>query len=137
MRGALTLQGDVHKYIHGENIQCLLPDVTATGTITRLLYLAKRRCYIAHLMSSVAANIAPDTVNFRTVSFKSQRPVGSTTISSISTASGWRAFAQVDGGFTVSEPGAALEIGDVLYMESTAAGTGAALAGMCPGGMEQ
>lgn len=131
MRGALTLQGDVHKYIHGENIQCLLPDIAATGTITRVLYLARRRCYIARAMSSIAANVAADAVNFRNVSFKSQRPGGSTTISSITTIAGWRAFTQLDGGFSVSEPGAALEIGDVLYMDSTAAGTGAALTGMC------
>lgn len=131
MRGALTLQGDVHKYIHGENIHCLQLDIAATGTVTRVLYLARRRCYIARAMSSVAANVAADALNFRTVNFKSQRPSGSTTISSITTVAGWKAFAQLDGGFSVSEPGAALEIGDVLYMDSTATGTGAALTGMC------
>jgi hypothetical protein len=128
LRGALTLKGDVHQHIHGENVQCPLPDLDMTGTVTRVLYIARRRCTIARVTLSVANNIFADANNYRAVRFKRQRDGTATPLSSATTASGWPAFAQIDCGFP---GGAALEIGDVVYFDSSATGSGAALTGMC------
>jgi hypothetical protein len=128
LRGTLTLQGDVHKYIHGENVHCPMPDLDMTGAATRVLYIARRRCTIARATLSVAANVSADADNYRTVRFMRQRDGSATTISSVTTSSGWPAFAQLDCDFAA---GVALEIGDVVHLESTTTGMGAVLTGMC------
>lgn len=128
LRGRLTLQGDVHHHIHGENVHCPLPDLDMTGAATRVLYIARRRCTIARVTLSVAADVPADADNHRTVRLTRHRDGSATALSSVTTASGWPAFAQIDCGFP---GGAALDIGDVVYFESVAAGLGAALTGMC------
>lgn len=131
LRGTLTLRGDAHKYIHGENVHCLLPDCGETDTIARVLYIARRRCTIARAMLSVATDVPADPSNFRILRFKRQRGSATTMVSTVTTASGWIAFVPLDCVFATSEAGADLEIGDVLHLDSTAAGTGAALTGIC------
>lgn len=128
IRGALTLKGDVHRYIHGDNVICPLPDLDRTGAATRVFYIARRRCTIAWATLSIAADVPADATNFRTVRFKRQRDGSTTTLSSITSATGWAAFTPIACGFP---GGAALEIGDVVYLEAMAAGTGAALTGTC------
>lgn len=128
LRGTLTLHGDVHKHIHGENVHCPLPDLDMTGAATRVLYIARRRCTIARATLSVAATVSADADNYRTVRFMRQRDGSATTISSVTTSSGWPAFAQLDCDFAA---GVALEIGDVVHLETTTTGMGAVLTGMC------
>lgn len=128
LRGALTLAGDVPRHIHGENVHCLLPDLQKTGAATRVLHIARRRCTIARATLSVAESVAADTANFRTMRLRRQRENAATTLASVSTASGWPALTPLDCG---PAQGAALEIGDVVYFDSLAAGTGAALTGLC------
>ena len=113
LRGTLTLHGDVHKHIHGENVHCPLPDLDMTGAATRVLYIARRRCTIARATLSVAATVSADADNYRTVRFMRQRDGSATTISSVTTSSGWPAFAQLDCDFAA---GVALEIGDVVHL---------------------
>lgn len=128
LRGTLTLHGDVHKHIHGENVHCPLPDLDMTGAATRVLYIARRRCTIARATLSVAATVSADADNYRTVRFMRQRNGSATAISSVTTSSGWPAFAQLDCDFAA---GVALEIGDVVHLETTTTGMGAVLTGMC------
>lgn len=128
LRGVLTLEGDAHQFIHGENVHCPVPDLERTGAAIRVLYIARRRCTIARATLSVAADVPADAESFRIVHLTRQRELSTTTLSAVTTASGWPAFTQID---CSPDAGAALEIGDVVYFESTQAGLGAVLTGMC------
>ncbi|MFZ5672243.1 MAG: hypothetical protein ACOZAM_04690 [Pseudomonadota bacterium] len=128
LRGTLTLEGDAHRFIHGENVHCPLPDLERTGSTVRVLYIARRRCTIARATLVIAENVPADMENFRTVQLKRRRERSAVTLSTFTTTSGWRAFEQIDCGL---DAGAALEIGDVVYFETTATGLGTTLIGMC------
>lgn len=127
-----VFSGDAHKYTHGHKVPCVLGDLAATGTVSRVLFIAERKCYVSFARGCVAATVAADAVNFRTIAIKSLTNLAATTttISSYSTAGGFTAFVPVDLGFAINEAGAYLEPGDVLYTDITSTAAGMALTGL-------
>lgn len=124
--------GDAHKYTHGRMYGAQLGDLAATGTVTRVLYTATRKCYVARAVIVLGATIAADAVNFRTFQFRSLTLLGTTTtlISTVNTTAGLTAFIQFDGGWANSEPGAWLEPGDTMYVDIPHSAAGKALSGL-------
>lgn len=128
----VTFSNDAYKYTHGRMYGQQIGDLAATGTVTRAIYTANRKCYVARALIVPSATVAADAVNFRTFAFKSLTNLGATTttISSVNTQAGVTAYVQMDGGFAANEVGAYLEPGDTVYVDITSAVAGMALTGV-------
>lgn len=127
----IVFTGDAHKYTHGRLQTSQLGDIPATGTYSRPLYIARRKCYVVRALLMVAADVAADAVNFRTFVIRSLTNLAATTtaISSVSTAAGLTAYVAFDLGFTINEAGAYLQEGDAIYTDISATAGGKALTG--------
>lgn len=128
----IVFGGDAHKYTHGRMYGQQLGDLAATGTVSRMLYTASRKCYVARALITNSANVAVDAANYRTFAFKSLTNLAATTttISTVNTQAGLTAYVPADGGFAINEVGAYLEPGDSIYVDISHSGTGAALTGL-------
>jgi hypothetical protein len=125
--GAITLQGDVAKYMHGRTDKIEGGSVVATGTVRTEPITVKRRCYLARVGYTLTASVGVDAVNYRAISLKSvQSGAAAQNVAQVTSVAGWSANTEIDGGtFTASR--AILNPGDAYYLEFTSAGTGQAL----------
>jgi hypothetical protein len=130
--GDLVLVGDSHKYIFGTPLAIQLGDVAATGAISKQLFVAQRRCYIARCAYSTANAVTSDGTDWRTLRINtSQAGAAYADVASITTASvAWSAGASVDGGFAVLETRAYLNPGDIVQFASASNGAGRAFTGL-------
>jgi hypothetical protein len=124
----IQFSGDAHKYTHGQLHTARLGDIAATGSLQKILYTATRKCYVTRAAWSVNANVAADATNFRTIIFRSlTAALGTTSISSFTTAAGATAYVEQDGGFAANETGAYLMPGDSVYLDTSSTLAGKAL----------
>lgn len=124
LTGTFSTTGDAHKYIMGQTVTASLGDIAATGTVQRLLFVAKRRCYVARAGLRTMNALAADATNYRNFVFKG---LAGASIASVSTIAGFAANVAIDGGFAANEVAALLEPGDTISCDISASGTGKAL----------
>ncbi|MER9107309.1 hypothetical protein NKH95_25635 [Mesorhizobium sp. M0848] len=131
VRGTVTFQGDAQKHTFGESITAIAGDYSATGTVNKCVFVARRRCLVARASYQVLADVAASGSNYRNLILRRYRAGSSANAATIdTTATGFTAFVSRDAGVTASPAGAYLEPGDVLILNSNSAGSGVALSGL-------
>lgn len=129
--GQVLFSGDSHNYVHGDTKIITIGDLAATGSTTRPMFHATRRCYIPRASLVVSANLAANVTNFRSFTIRSQRAGVSTTIQAITTAANnLTALVPLSIGFAAFETAAYLEPGDVIFFESASSAAGVAVTGL-------
>lgn len=122
--GELTLVGNAHNRTFGKSYQIKLGDLPSTGTLTKQLFTANKKCLVS-FASVISPSAATSTAsNYR--SFQLKDGSGGT-ISSVSYTTDWVAGQERTLGFSVSEPLALLEKGESITATITSAGAGAAI----------
>lgn len=128
----IVFSGDAHKHTHGRMYTSAIGDLAATGTVSQVLYVAARKCYVARALATVTTAVGADAVNFRTFQMKSLTNLGATTttISTANTQAGLTAYVPLDLGFAINEVGAYLEPGDCIFVDIPHSAGGKALTGL-------
>ncbi|MCF6120545.1 hypothetical protein L2449_27350 [Mesorhizobium muleiense] len=131
VRGAITLNGDVQKFIFSEKANARIGDVVAAGSFTWTVLPMRRPGLVLAVNYTVGTDIAADAVNYRSLLVRRMRAGVALTIGTIDTQAGLTANVQKDGGITaILTTNAALEPGDTVVITSNSAGAGKALNGL-------
>ena len=125
VRGTVTLQGDVQKHIQGSSMSGIMGNLAATGTVNKVVFVAKRRCLITRVSYVASADVAANSTNYRNLILRRARAGSVTNIATIDTSStGFTAFVPRDGGVPASPAGAYLEVNDVVLINSNPSSSG-------------
>lgn len=130
VRGVVTIQGDIHKFIKGEKMTARLGDLAATGTVIFPMMTCDRRGLVTAAAFTVNADATADGTNYRTLLVRRYRAGVATTLVTTDTIAGLTAFIAKDSGMSAGQASFGFEPGDVLTITSNSAGTGKALAGL-------
>lgn len=129
VRGVVTIQGDIHKFIKGEKITARLGDLAATGSVVFPMITCDRRGLVTAAAFTVNADATADGANYRTLLVRRYRAGVATTLVTTDTIAGLTAFIPKDSSMSAGQASFG-EPGDVLTITSNSAGAGKALTGL-------
>ncbi|MER9306597.1 hypothetical protein [Mesorhizobium sp. M0496] len=130
IRGIVTVQGDIHKFIKAEKITARLGDVAAAGTTIFPMIVCDRRGLVTAASFTVNTDATADGTNYRSLLVRRYRAGVATTLATTDTISGLTAFFPKDSSMSAGQVSLGFEPGDVLTITSNSAGTGKVLTGL-------
>lgn len=131
VRGTVILGGDTPKFIHGEHVEAEVGDLAAKGTLSKVVFVARRRTLITRASFLVVTGVTPDGANYRNLSLTRHRHGSSINISTVDTKTeGFTAFICRDAGIASTHASCYLDPGDVVALSSNHKGAGLRLEGL-------
>lgn len=129
--GTIILGGDAPKFIHGEHVEVEVGDLAAKGTVSKGLFVARRRTLITRGSYLVVTGAAGDEINYRDLSLTRYRNGSSINVATIDTAGeGFTALVCRDAGIRPNQAGCYLHAGDAIAVSSRHKGAGLVLEGL-------